>query len=92
MFGRNWELKTPITENDSAIKYLFWRITDQGKRNAVIDVTYFNRDLPWIFKKIKEHLETVRKGEYNEKGKLITNNDLIDSVLVVRGRKIIRYK
>lgn len=92
MFGRNWELKTPIAENDSAIKYLFWRITDQGKRNAVIDVTYFNRDLPWIFKKIKEHLETVRKGEYNEKGKLITNNDLIDSVLVVRGRKIIRYK
>lgn len=92
MFGRNWELKTPIAENDSTIKYLFWRITDQGKRNAVIDVTYFNRDLPWIFKKIKEHLETVRKGEYNEKGKLITNNDLIDSVLVVRGKKIIRCK
>lgn len=92
MFGRNWELKTPIAENDSAIKYLFWRITDQGKRNAVIDVTYFNKDLSWIFNKIKEHLETVRKGEYDEKGKPITNNDLIDSILVVRGKKIIRYK
>ncbi len=92
MFGRNWELKTPIAENDSTIKYLFWRITDQGKRNAVLDVTYFNKDLPWIFNKIKEHLETIRKGEYDKNGKLITNNDLIDSVLVVRGKKIIRYK
>ena len=92
MFGRNWELKTPIADNDSAIKYLFWRITDQGKRNAVIDVTFFNKDLPWIFNKIKEHLETVRKGEYDDKGKPITNNDLIDSILVVRGKKIIRYK
>ena len=48
--------------------------------------------MEWIFNKIKEHLETVRKGEYGDNGKPITNDDLIDSILVVRGKKIIRYK
>lgn len=92
MFGRNWELKTPIAKSETIIKNTLWKITDQGKRNAVLDVTFLDESMEWVFGKIKEHLETIRKGEYDDKGKQITNNDLIDSILVVRGKKIIRYK
>lgn len=92
MFGRNWELKTPIAKGETIIKNTLWKITDQGKRNAVLDVTFLDESMKWVFNKIKEHLETIRKGEYDDKGKPIINNDLIDSILVVRGKKIIRYK
>lgn len=92
MFGRNWELKTPIAKSETIIKNTLWKITDQGKRNAVLDVTFLDESMEWVFGKIKEHLEIIRKGEYDDKGKPITNNDLIDSILVVRGKKIIRYK
>ena len=92
MFGRKWELKTPVARGKTIIKNTLWKVTDQGKRNAVLDVTFLDESMEWIFNKIKEHLETVRKGEYGDNGKPITNNDLIDSILVVRGKKIIRYK
>lgn len=93
MLGREWELKTISKKTDGIIKYTFWKITDQGKRNAILDVTYLNRKLEWVFSKIRTYLEIIRKGEFDDiEGKPITNNDLIDSVIVVRNKKLIRYK
>ena len=93
MLGREWELKTISKKTEDIIKYVFWKISDQGKRNAILDVSYLNRKLEWVFSKIARHLSVVRKGEYRElDGAPIRNYDLFDSIIVVRGLKLIRYK
>lgn len=92
MLGREWELKTIKRKTNTSIKNVLWKITDQGKRNAILDVTFLNRKLGWIFERIKNHLAIKRYGEYDLEGNVLTNDDLLDAILVVRGKKLIRYK
>jgi len=93
MLGKEWELKTISRKTESIIKYIFWKISDQGKRNVIFDVTYLGRRLEWVFDKIRQHLTTVRRGEYREKdGAPLRNDDLFDAIIIVRGNKLIRYK
>ena len=92
MLGREWELKTISRKTNTIIKNVIWKITDQGKRNAIIDTTFLNRKLEWIFSKIEQHLNLERKGEYRDDGSKLKNYDLLDSLIVVRANKLIRYK
>lgn len=78
--GIKWELKTPITISNMIIRNTINKATDQNKAYVIIDTTFMEADLLWIFRKIKEHLAISK------------NNQKIKGLLVVRGCHLIRWK
>ena len=56
------------------------KATDQGKRYIMIDVTYLDKNMSWIFDKLEKHLSVKN------------NSEKIDGIIIVRGNKFIKYK
>jgi len=80
IIGKQWELKTPTETSETIIRNTIWKITDQGKRNAILDVTYLDRNMKWIIDKVENHLAIAK------------NSRALDNLLIVRGNKFIQMK
>lgn len=80
VFGVNWELKTPTSTGEMVIRNTINKATDQGKRYIMIDVTYLDKNMSWIFDKLEKHLSVKN------------NSEKIDGIIIVRGNKFIKYK
>lgn len=80
MLSRRWELKTRVATGDNTIKWAIINATDKGKNDIIIDVSYMDRPLSWVFEKIKTHLATNK------------NANKITGIIVVREGRLIRYK
>ena len=80
MLSDKWELKTRVSMGDNAISWAISKVTDGNKTNVILDVSYMNRPLTWIFDKIDMHLATNK------------NAHKITGIFVVREGRLIRYK
>lgn len=80
VFGVNWGLKTPTSTGEMVIRNTINKATDQGKRYIMIDVTYLDKNMSWIFDKLEKHLSVKN------------NSEKIDGIIIVRGNKFIKYK
>ena len=67
------------------MRNVLFRATDKGKRNIYIDVVNKNISLDDVIRDAKHHLATKRRD-----GKL--NSDMIDSLVVFKGDKLVKIK
>ena len=76
--GVEWELKSIIkTPNKFTVRNEFFRATDKGKRNILLDVANEGVPIDRIISDTERHLATVRKTGG-------TNGDLVDRVIVFK--------
>ena len=78
--SKPWELKTMISKSGKSIQYILWRVTDQNKRNIIVDTSYTTVSFSEILDMAYRHLT------------IFGNDRLIENLLIVRGDKIIRVK
>lgn len=80
IFNQEWELKTRIKTDATTIMWALIKATDKNKENIILDVSYMDKPLSWVFNKVDEHLEKNK------------NAHKIKKIVIVRGKKFIQYK
>lgn len=80
IFNKEWELKTRIKTDPTTIMWALIKATDKNKENIILDVSYMDKPLSWVFNKVDEHLLKNK------------NANKIKNIIIVRGKKFIQYK
>lgn len=84
LFGKQWELKNPIIHENKTpgrlITNTIWKATDKGKLNIWIDATNLNMGLNTIIQQAINHMENIHNG------------NLVEHLIIQRGKKIIQLK
>lgn len=76
--GVEWELKSVLkAPNKFTVRNEFFRATDKGKRNILLDVVDDSTPVDRIISDTKKHLGTVRKSGG-------VNGDLVDRVIIFK--------